>query len=351
MTTIETHVAKPSLWELFWAVVRKEALLNRRDPLLLVMIFAFPVVLVAFLSSSLGGAFALDRVPPYVLVGHLAPAVSGHLGAPQATLALTAARERVAAGTVAFAVVADSDGAVRSVVADPTAQILLPAFLNAMNGSAPSVETPDGRPYRSAASPYAQTLLGFVLYHAFFAASHAAQAMHRERNWGTWNRLLGLHMPKALLLAAKMVPTLGIVLVQGLVLIGGGCLLLGIPVHHWVLLAVGYLLVGLCVTAVGALLAALARNDMQVPQMNNLLVLLGGVLGGALVPLPTMPSVVRAVAPVTPQYWAMDLLKGATARGAPVSSLLVDGAVLLGFTVVLFAVGLWRMRWDRFRHD
>lgn len=349
-TPAAPRLAPASYWALFWAVARKEALLNRRDPLLLVMMFAFPIVLVAFLSSSLGGAFALGNTPEYVLVGDAGGTVTQRLGEPQAMVSLDEARDRVASGDVPFAVVVGPDGAVSQVIADPTAQIIVPVFLNALHGANPPIKAPDGSPYGDTASPYAQTLLGFVLYHAFFAASHAAQALHRERNWGTWNRLLGLRMPKGLLLAAKLLPTLVIVLLQGLVLIGGGCLLLGVPVHHWLLLVGGYLLVGLSVAALGTLLAALARNDMQVPQFNNLFVLLGGALGGALVPLSTMPASVRAIAPAAPQYWAMEVLKGATARGASTTSVLADAGVLLLFTAGMFALGLWRMRWDRFRH-
>jgi ABC-2 type transport system permease protein len=116
------------------------------------------------------------------------------------------------------------------------------------------------------------------------------------------------------------------------------------------MLAVGCLLVGFCVAAFGGLLAALSRNDMQVPQLNNLFVLLGGMIGGALVPLSIMPSFVQMLAPFTPQYWAMELFKGATSRGASSGALMWKAVVLFAFAADLFAISLIKMRWDRFRH-
>ncbi|MEU0741576.1 ABC transporter permease [Streptomyces sp. NPDC006134] len=332
------------------AVVHKELLLNRRDPLLLVMMFVFPIVLVALLSSALGGAFALGDPPDYVLVGRQSTAVAQRLGEPESVVSLDEARRRIGAGEVSFAVVTGDDGEVRQLIADPATRILLPTMLAAIEGKAPDVVGPDGKPYSSGASPYAATLLGFVIYHAFFAASHAAQSVHRERTWGTWNRMLTLGLGKGWLLTAKMIPTVLVVTLQGLLLVGGGCLVLGIPVHSPLGLAAGCLLAGLCVAGVGAMLAAVSRNDAQVPQLNNLLVLVGGTLGGSLVPLAIMPSWVRAVAPLTPQYWLVELFKGATSRGAAAADMAFEGLMVLLFCAVLFGVGVAAMRWDRFRH-
>jgi ABC-2 type transport system permease protein len=344
-------VARPTAWSAFRAVLRKELLLNLRDPLLLVMMFIFPIVLVALLSQALGGAFALGRTPDYVLVGSAPPNLTRQLGRPQEVLSLDAARHRVSAGDVQFAVITGDDGRVREVIADPTSQMLLPSLLSAVQGTAPRVVTATGERYEVGASPYAATLLGFVVYHAFFAASHAAQAMHRERSWGTWNRLLMLPLRRGWLLLAKMLPTAGIVTFQGLFLIGGGCLTLGVPIHNPLALLAACLLSGICVAALGALLAAVSRNDAQVPQLNNLLVLLGGTLGGALVPLAAMPSWVQASAPFTPQYWLVELLKGATSRGAGAGALLQDGSMVVVFAALLAGIGIATMRWHRFRHD
>ncbi|MEO3786697.1 ABC transporter permease [Actinocorallia sp. B10E7] len=341
-------LAAPGRAVAFWALFRKELLIYRRDPLLLIMIFLVPVVLTVFLAPALGGAYALSGEPPaYVQVGDTRP---DGLGAPKAVVDREDARRRVAAGEVPFAVVTEPDGR-RYVIADPTLPTLLPVFLNHLSADDVPVIGPDGGPYADAASPYQQSLFGFALMNVFFGAAHAAQALHRERNWGTWNRVLSLRLGKGTILLAKMAPMAIISALQQLILIGGGCLIAGIPVHRPGFLLLASLATGCVVAAAACTIAAVSGNDMQVPQFNNLLALLGGAVAGALVPVALMPGWVQAVAPVFPQYWALDLIKGATSRDAPASALLLDLAVLCVFIVVFAVIGRLAMRWERLRHE
>lgn len=333
----------------FAALFRKELLVYRRDPLLLIMLFAVPAVLTLFLASALGGAFALSgKSPDYVAVGAAAAPAGHDLATPRAVVSLTEARRRVGAGEVPFALVQQPDGPY--VIADPTLPTLLPVFLDHLEARRTPVVAPNGRPYNGEANPYQQGLFGFALLNVFFGAAHAAQALHRERNWGTWNRVLSLGLGKGTILLAKMLPMACIAAFQELILIGGGSWLVGIPIHSPFFLVLAALSTGGVVAGSACLLAAASGSDTQVPQFNNLLTLLGGSLAGALVPVALMPSWVQSVAPAFPQYWALDLLKGATSRAAPVSSMLLDLLVLTVFTVVFAAIGRYGMRWQRLRH-
>jgi ABC-2 type transport system permease protein len=330
-------------------VFRKELLINRRDPLLLVMMFVVPIVLVAFLSGAVGGAFGSSHPQPYVSVGPVDASLAQRLGAPKRLVGEAEARREVANGEIAVALVTDAAGN-RTVIADPATPIVLSPFLAALDDRPPLVMTPGGRSYASESSPYAQTLPGFVMFHAFFAAAHAAQALHRERSWGTWNRLLSLPIGKFPLLLGKLLPTTLIAAVQGLVLIGLGSLILGVPINNPVMFVAANLLIGLCVGAVGAAVAAVASNDLQVPQFNNLLVLLGGAVGGAMVPSVALPGWAQTIAPAFPQHWAMRMLKDTMTRNASTGTLLLDAGILALFAVVIFWFGFRLMRWERFRH-
>jgi ABC-2 type transport system permease protein len=345
----EAPVLPVSKLAAFDAVFRKELLINRRDPLLLVMMFVVPLVLVAFLSGAVGGAFGSSHPPPYVSVGPVDAALAHRLGAPKQLVSEVEARREVANGDIAVALVTDAAGH-RTVIADPATPIVLSPFLAALDSRPPVVMTPSGGSYSADSSPYAQTLPGFVMFHAFFAAAHAAQALHRERSWGTWNRLLSLPIGKFPLLVGKLLPIALITMVQGLVLIGVGSLILGIPVNNPAMFIVANLLIGLCVGAVGAAVSAVASNDLQVPQFNNLLVLLGGAVGGAMVPSVALPGWAQTIAPAFPQHWAMLMLKDTMTRSASTSTLLLDTGILMVFTVVIFGVGFRFMRWERFRH-
>ncbi|WP_239334484.1 ABC transporter permease [Frankia sp. CiP3] len=333
----------------FDAVFRKELLINRRDPLLLIMMFAVPVVLIAFLGGAVGGAFGSSHPPAYVSAGPVDPALAHRLGAPQRLVSADEARQEVANGDIAVALVTDGAGH-RTVIADPATPIVLSPFLAALDSQPPAVITPSGASYLSNSSPYAQTLPGFVMFHAFFGAAHAAQALHRERNWGTWNRLLSLPIGRFSLLVGKLLPIALMAMAQGLLLIGLGSLILGVPINNPGMFIVANVLIGLCLGAVGAAVAAIASNDLQVPQFNNLLVLLGGAVGGAMVPSVALPGWAQTIAPVFPQYWAMQMLKDTMTRSASMEKLLLDTGILAVFITVIFGIGFRCMRWERFRH-
>ena len=190
------------------------------------------------------------------------------------------------------------------------------------------------------ARPYDESVPRFTVMFALFAAGFTAMGFHRERMWGTWDRVLSLPIGRRHIVLGKTAPIVGIVVVQGAVLLFGGALVLGIPVHNPAMIVVGSVLTGTTAAALGLVIAVVAGTDQQIQQLNNVFALLLGALGGALAPLSTMPAWAQTVAPAVPQYWAVDLLTGAMAGGAPMSRLMLDAGVLCLFTAGLCIVAL-----------
>jgi ABC-2 type transport system permease protein len=234
---------------------------------------------------------------------------------------------------------------------DPTALILLffaPLLLivflsKALAGGA---QAAGGLPATAAfgaseqASPYDASVPGFTVMFAFFAGGFLAMGFFRERMWGTWPRVLALPLGRRLVMLGKAVPVIGIVVVQGLVLLFGGALVFGIPVSSPAMVLVATLLVGLTASALGLVIVLVTRTDQQIQQLNNVIVLLMGALGGAMAPLESMPQWAQDLAPAVPQYWAVNLIKGAMAGDAPLGTMAVDAGVLLLFAIGLCAVAL-----------
>jgi ABC-2 type transport system permease protein len=77
---------------------------------------------------------------------------------------------------------------------------------------------------------------------------------------------------------------------------------------------------------------------------------LGGValagLGGALVPLSTLPGWAEAVAPGTPSYWAMRGFRAVILDGDGAGGVIVPILVLLAFGAVFAVVAAVRFRFD-----
>jgi ABC-2 type transport system permease protein len=189
-------------------------------------------------------------------------------------------------------------------------------------------------------SPYHESVPRYTVMFAFFAAGFTAMGFYRERMWGTWDRILSVPITRGYILFGKFIPSVGIVIVQGVVLLFGGSLVFGLPIHSpWFVIG-GVALLGMSASALGLLIALLTTTDQQVQQLNNLLVILLGAIGGAMAPLSLMPKWVQDIAPAVPQYWAVKLLNGAMTGNTPSPQLLTDAIVLVGFSIVLCGLTL-----------
>ena len=130
-------------------------------------------------------------------------------------------------------------------------------------------------------------------------------------------------------------------------LFGAGVVLYDLRVRgSAVALALVATALGICVLTFGALLAAFASNANQLNVFANL----GGTalagLGGALVPLSTLPGWARAVAPATPSYWAMRGFRSVILDGGGIGNILVPVLALLAFAAGFAAIVAVRFRFD-----
>lgn len=118
---------------------------------------------------------------------------------------------------------------------------------------------------------------------------------------------------------------------------------------HWgsmYLLVTATLLAAFASAAVALALATLPTGPSARALIGTLVVLVGSVLGGALVPIDDAGPALRAFAWLTPHYWVSTLFRD-VARGLPASELFVQyGAVAVygGIALVLAAVFLLRRR-------
>jgi ABC-2 type transport system permease protein len=70
------------------------------------------------------------------------------------------------------------------------------------------------------------------------------------------------------------------------------------------------------------------------------------LLGGAWVPVETMPGWAQAIAPFIPTYWAMEGFRDVILEGAGLSGVLLPAAVLAGFGAVFTGLAAWRFRFE-----
>ncbi len=194
---------------------------------------------------------------------------------------------------------------------------------------------------------------GFIGLFVFLAAQATAQSVYEEKKVGSFRRLLAAPISKFDLLAGKMLMNLVVALCQIVLiflmatlvfpLLGLDQLKLGDDILGLAVLSV---IIALCSTALGVLIAALARTEGQIGGFSTVLLWALGTLGGAFIPTFLMGEMLGTIAKVTPHYWANEAFYGLLLRGKSLIEVLPEAGVLVGFAVVFMAIGLWQFDYD-----
>ena len=194
---------------------------------------------------------------------------------------------------------------------------------------------------------------GFTIMFVFLTGQATARSIYDEKRVGSFRRLLAAPISKASILAGKMIPNFITALIQtavifafgivGMRLLGQTPLTLGDSPLGVVLVAV---LVSLCSCGFGVLIAALARTENQISGLSSVLLWVMGILGGCFVPAFILENFLGPLPMIVPHYWANRAFNDLLVRGSGLANVAMEMAVLLGFTALFFAVGLWRFDFE-----
>jgi ABC-2 type transport system permease protein len=174
-------------------------------------------------------------------------------------------------------------------------------------------------------------------------------AILTERTWRTWDRVRATGARPADMLVAKAVPAFAMLAVQQTVVLGFGVIVFGMRVANAGLVAVAITCWVLALLGIGGALGAWLRSQSELNVAYDIGGVLLSALGGALVPLATLPGWAHAIAPGSPGYWAMSALRSAVA-GQAAGTLRACG-VLLAVAAVFAAIATRRISrgWPRSR--
>jgi ABC-2 type transport system permease protein len=194
---------------------------------------------------------------------------------------------------------------------------------------------------------------GIAVLFVFGTAQVTARSIYDEKKVGSFRRLLAAPMSKSALLSGKMLPNIIVGLIQftvifafgvfGLKWLGLDAPTLGSQPLSVVLVCI---VICLCSTAFGILIAAIARTENQIGGLTSLFVWGLGILGGAFIPIAFLDQFLGPVVKVIPQYWANRALSSLMLRNLGLADITTEIGVLLGFTLLFFLIGLWRFDFD-----
>lgn len=168
-----------------------------------------------------------------------------------------------------------------------------------------------------------------------------------ERANGTLRRLLVTPTSKATFLGGTILGQGLTALVQMSILIVFGILVMKMK---WGQSPAGLAMVmvsfTLAAAALGTMLGTFVKSESQANGLSVLIGMLMAMMGGCWYPIELFPAGIRSAAQVLPTYWAMQGFLDIAVRGQGPAGVLQECAVLLGFALLFFSVGIARFRYE-----
>lgn len=192
-----------------------------------------------------------------------------------------------------------------------------------------------------------QASAGQMITWVFIPLLGASGLFAFERHLKTLQRLLTTPTSKSTFLLGSIVGWLTTGIVQMVLLIGFGALVMKV---NWgrSIPAVAVLLVcfGLASVAFGVMMGTFVKTEKQASNLSIMMGMVMALLGGCWWPLELFPPAVKTAVHVLPTTWAMEGFTDLLMRGQGFEAILLPSAVLVGFAVVFFALGLARFRYE-----
>jgi ABC-2 type transport system permease protein len=362
----------------FLAVLRKEWIQMRRDPMTVRMIIALPVMQL-FLFG-----YAINVTPKNLPTGLLSASHSKYERTIVAALQNTGyydvrtlaseaeAEQALTQGDVLFVInippnfdrlvdrgekptiLADADGTDPSTIGYATAA--LPAITAALNRDLPPAlqsvlsQPPFQFTLHARYNPEQLTALNIVpgLICIVLTVSTliiTTLSITRERERGTMENLLAMPVRPIEVMLAKIVPYIAVGYVQVLLILTISALVFQLPMRGSLALLI--LTLGLFIAsnlALGLTFSTVATNQMQAQQLAQFTLLPSFMLSGFMFPFKGMPFWAQWIGELFPTTHAMRIVRGLLLKGAGVPALAPELWPIAVFTLIVTAVAIWSYR-------
>ena len=195
--------------------------------------------------------------------------------------------------------------------------------------------------------PRANSSAGQLITWVFVPLFGISALFAYERQQGTLRRLLTTPASKATFLLGTITGQVAMALVQMFLLIGFGILIMKLnwgrePVALFVILLAS----ALSAAAFGTTLGTFIKSEGQANGLSIMFGMVFALMGGCWYPLELFPPAIQNIVKVLPTTWAMQGMLDLVLRGRGLQDILPEVAVLLGFAVIFFSVGVWRFRYE-----
>ena len=362
----------------FLAVLRKEWIQMRRDPMTVRMIIALPVMQL-FLFG-----YAINVTPKNLPTGLLSASHSKYERTIVAALqntgyydirtlaSETEAEQALTQGEVLFVInippnfdrlvdrgekptiLADADATDPSTIGYATAA--LPAITAALNRDLPPAlqSVPTQPPFQftlhARYNPEQLTALNIVpglicIVLTMSTLIITTLSITRERERGTMENLLAMPVRPIEVMLAKIVPYIAVGYVQVLLILTISALVFQLPIRGS--LALLMLTLGLFIAsnlALGLTFSTVATNQMQAQQLAQFTLLPSFMLSGFMFPFKGMPFWAQWIGELFPTTHAIRIVRGLLLKGSGAAALAPELWPITAFTLIVTAVAIWSYR-------
>lgn len=193
-----------------------------------------------------------------------------------------------------------------------------------------------------------QVVPGMAVLAGLFVIELGGMAFYREYIWQTWGRLRASRARRWEIMLGKTIPFAVVYLAVVAATFVVGALVVGLHLSTRAFALTPVLLAFvLFLVALGLALVSVCRTLQLFNVVRQLLAILAVAVGGALVPIETLPSGLRHIAPASPGYWVMRSTNAVLLDGKGVSAVWLSTLVLVAISVGLIGVAVFAFRFDR----
>lgn len=195
--------------------------------------------------------------------------------------------------------------------------------------------------------PITYYIPSFTVAFAFFLVGQMAATLLREKEEGTFRRLMSSPMPRSSVIGGKILAYVLIVFLQVIVLFTVGYALFKMPLGESPLaLLLLTVALALASSSMGMLLGALCTTSKQADQLGMVLGFVLLVLGGSIFPLFRAEGFIGIVSRLTPSAWGIEGYMGIVSDNWTLAQTAPNILVLAGFTAVFFGIAVWRFKFE-----
>lgn len=195
--------------------------------------------------------------------------------------------------------------------------------------------------------PFAFFVPGSAVMFAFFIMPFIASALLREKEQGSFRRLLASPIRHGSIIGGTMLAYSIIVFLQVILLFTVGAVAFEMPLGNAPAgLAITTLITALAATSLGLLLGALARTSKQADNIGTIAGFVLMFLGGCVMPLYNAEGFIGFLSRLTPHAHALQAYRRIMVESATLVQVLPSLGILAIFAAVFFALAVWRFRFE-----